>query len=185
MHSLDWTNKWFVGIVTSVIGGLILAVLFGINDTVQRAELGGDLSAEETYVEDIPINGSISNEGRQTQVEAIVVNEQQCNTMITEIRTVPHNSRADSLVEEIVSQLINGSRNVSEVQRDASLECAGKLVNYSRSNSTNDRTLITIIAENIQADRCGAARSLAARLKSNSRQSEQRAKVALACMGRD
>ena len=111
--------------------------------------------------------------------------EFNCDTLAAEIEDIPTNEVRDANIREIVSVLIKELPAVDRDNQLPNLQCAGRLATMPWSNEKRDAELMRVIAANIQANRCSAARELTDHLWSRSEKSDQKAKVALECLGRD
>lgn len=116
---------------------------------------------------------------------SVVVDKQQCDTMLNEISTIPYPQDLDATVSNLVSKLIDEPRNVNYAAMTTNLDCAGRLAKKSKYPENNDRVLTKIIEANIQVGRCRAARELTDHLRYAKPRSEQKAKVARECLGRE
>ena len=111
--------------------------------------------------------------------------EFNCDTLTTEIEDIPTNEVRDANIREIVSILIKESSAVDRENQLPNVQCAGRLAKMPRSTERRDVELTRVIEANIRANRCSAARELTDHLRSREKQSAQKAKVALECLGRD
>ena len=145
-------------------------------------------STSETFVDASSINSrerernNLSGNARQPSI-AMTSIEFNCETLTTDIEDIPTKEIRDTTIREIVSILIKELPTKDRESQQSKLQCAGRIAKMPLSNDRRDAELTRVIDANIRANRCSAARELTDHLGSRSKKSDQKAKVALECLG--
>ena len=142
-----------------------------------------DSTLEETS-RTIP-RAAVQTEGVQLALSRVSLDKLDCDTLGQDIGEIPVRQTRDSNVHEVISILIEESQYLSNEGKTNVLECAGFLAKLSHYSQNRDRELTRVIDKNIEADRCNAARELTDHLHYTNNRSEQKARVALMCLGRN
>ena len=103
-----------------------------------------------------------------------------CDTLIRDINGIPLSAVQDEAIAEVVTVLLE-----SAPATKAAIICAGRVAKSAEYSRNKDRELARVIDAALTSGYCDEARSLVRSLQYDANESEQKAKVAKHCLGRD
>ena len=142
----------------------------------------GDVGSTENTLTDTP--RSVVEASNLTGDIDAAVDELRCDTLLNEISTIYYARDKDQAVHEVISNIIDQSRNLNHAAMAVNLDCAGRLAKKSHYARNKDQALAMVIERNIQVYRCRAARELTNHLVYARNSGEQKVKVVRQCLGR-